>query len=64
MGAQLSTDAGRLRLAARFANWPIRRKLQALVLLPLLGVLPVLGVLLLLWINAALDRLLVTKVRA
>ena len=64
MGAQLSTDAGRLRLAARFANWPIRRKLQALVLMPLLGVLPVLGVLLLLWINAALDRLLVTKVRA
>lgn len=45
-------------------DWPIRRKLLAMVLLPLLVVLPLLGVLLLVWGNAALDRLLVTKVRA
>ena len=43
---------------------PIRRKLLALVLLPLLGVLPLLGLVLLVWGNAALDRLLITKVRS
>ena len=48
----------------RFAQWPIRRKLQAMVLLPLLGVLPLLGLVLLVWGNAALDRLLITKVRS
>ncbi len=48
----------------RLAAMPIRRKLLALVLLPLLGVLPLLGLLLLVWGNAALDRLLITKVRA
>ena len=42
----------------------LRQKLLALVLLPLLGVLPLLGLLLLLWSNAAFDRLLITKVRA
>jgi hypothetical protein len=45
-------------------NWPIRRKLLAMVLLPLLVVLPLLGLLLLVWGNAALDQLLVTKVRS
>ena len=45
-------------------RWPIRRKLQAMVLLPLLGVLPLLGMVLLVWGNAALDRLLITKVRS
>ncbi|HJV71893.1 sensor histidine kinase [Ideonella sp.] len=49
---------------AELKNWPIRRKLLAMVLLPLLVVLPLLGVLLLVWGNAALDRLLVTKVRS
>jgi len=44
--------------------WPIRHKLLAMVLLPLVGVLPLLGVVLLVWGNAALDRLLVTKVRS
>jgi signal transduction histidine kinase len=43
---------------------PIRRKLLVMVLLPLLGVLPLLGALMLWWGNEALDRLLVTKVRA
>jgi len=46
------------------AHWPIRRKLQAMVLLPLLGVLPLLGLVLLVWGNAALDQLLITKVRS
>ena len=46
------------------ARWPIRRKLQAMVLLPLLGVLPLLGLVLLVWGNAALDQLLITKVRS
>ena len=51
------------RLAA-FAHWPVRRKLQAMVLLPLLGVLPLLGAVLLVWGNAAFDQLLITKIRA
>ena len=49
---------------SRLAALPIRRKLLALVLLPLLGVLPLLGLVLLVWGNAALDRLLITKVRS
>ena len=53
-----------LQRPGRFAAWPIRRKLLAMVLLPLLGVLPLLGLVLLVWGNAALDRLLITKVRA
>ena len=48
----------------RFGAWPIRRKLLAMVLLPLLGVLPLLGAVLLVWGNAAVDRLLITKVRS
>ena len=47
-----------------FAAWPIRRKLLAMVLLPLVVVLPLLGLVLLVWGNAALDRLLITKVRS
>jgi signal transduction histidine kinase len=42
----------------------IRKKLLALVLLPLLGVLPLLGAFLLWWGNAAFDQLLTTKVRS
>ena len=47
-----------------FRQLPIRRKLLALVLLPLVVVLPMLGLVLLLWGNLALDRLLQTKVRS
>jgi signal transduction histidine kinase len=42
----------------------IRKKLLAMVLLPLVVVLPLLGLFLLWWGNEAFDRLLVTKVRA
>ena len=56
--------ADRRRPRRWFAAWPIRRKLLAMVLLPLLGVLPLLGLVLLVWGNAALDRLLITKVRS
>ena len=45
-------------------TWPIRRKLLAMVLLPLGVVLPLLGVVLLVGGNTALDRLLITKVRS
>lgn len=48
----------------RFQSLTIRKKLLAMVLLPLLGVLPLLGLLLLWWSNAAFDRLLITKIRA
>ncbi|MBP6899769.1 MAG: cache domain-containing protein [Burkholderiaceae bacterium] len=51
-------------VAARVGRWTIRRKLQAMVLLPLVVVLPLLGLVLLVWGNAALDRLLETKVRS
>ena len=47
-----------------FARLPIRGKLLALALLPLLGVLPLLGAGLLWWGDTALDALLRTKVRA
>jgi two-component system NtrC family sensor kinase len=53
-----------LRRPGRFAAWPLRRKLLAMVLLPLVGVLPLLGLVLLVWGDAALDRLLITKVRS
>lgn len=62
MGRDLTRPAWLDRLA--FRRWPIRRKLLAMVLLPLLVVLPLLGLALLWWGNMALDRLLVTKVRA
>jgi signal transduction histidine kinase len=42
----------------------IRKKLLAMVLLPLAVVLPLLGLFLLWWGNEAFDRLLVTKVRS
>jgi len=48
----------------RFAHWPIRRKLLAMVLLPLLVVLPLLGLLLLVWADMAIDRMLTAKVRS
>ena len=48
----------------RFGAWPIRRKLLVMVLLPLLGVLPLLGIGLLVWGDAAIDRLLIAKVRS
>ncbi len=50
--------------ARRFHALPVRGKLLALVLLPLVVVLPLLGVALLAWASVALDRLLITKVRA
>jgi signal transduction histidine kinase len=53
-----------LKLAGGFARLPIRHKLLALALLPLLGVLPLLGAGLAWWGNEALDGLLRTKVRA
>lgn len=53
-----------MTLASRFQRLPIRSKLLAMVLLPLVVVLPLLGLLLLVWGNVALDRLLITKVRS
>lgn len=50
--------------AGWFARLPVRSKLLALALLPLLGVLPLLGAGLLWWGDTALDALLRTKVRA
>ena len=51
-------------VGARFARAPIRSKLLALALLPLVLVLPLLGLLLLAWSNYAFDTLLITKIRA
>ncbi len=48
----------------RFQTLPIRTKLLAMVLVPLLVVLPLLGVILLLWLNTAFDQLLTTKIRS
>lgn len=50
--------------ARRFQQLSIRHKLLALVLLPLWVVLPLLGLGLLVWGDAALDRMLVAKVRS
>ncbi|HEY6133978.1 MAG TPA: cache domain-containing protein [Rubrivivax sp.] len=47
-----------------FQQLSIRKKLLALVLMPLLVVLPLLGVLLLVWSDMAVDRLLITKIRS
>ncbi|MEN9631018.1 MAG: hypothetical protein RJA10_4246 [Pseudomonadota bacterium] len=47
-----------------FKALSIRNKLLVMVLVPLLVVLPLLGLILLLWSNAAVDRLLITKVRS
>ncbi len=49
---------------AGFSQLSIRNKLLTLVLMPLAVVLPLLGVLLLVWGDAALDRLLITKIRS
>jgi two-component system, NtrC family, sensor kinase len=51
-------------LLIHFARLPIRGKLLAMVLLPLAVALPLISVVLLLWADAAFDRLLVTKIRA
>jgi two-component system, NtrC family, sensor kinase len=48
----------------RFQHLSIRHKLLALVLLPLLVVLPLLGLGLLIYGDAALDRMLIAKVRS
>lgn len=53
-----------VRAGASFARLSIRHKLLVMVLLPLVVVLPLLGLLLLWWSNAAIDRLLITKVRS
>ncbi|PPE65225.1 sensor histidine kinase [Caldimonas caldifontis] len=53
-----------VRAGASFARLSIRHKLLVMVLLPLAVVLPLLGMLLLWWSNAAIDRLLITKVRS
>jgi two-component system NtrC family sensor kinase len=42
----------------------VRHKLMALALLPLLAVLPLLLATLVVWGNAAFDRLLITKIRS
>lgn len=51
-------------LTTRWLTYSIRNKLLAMALLPLLVVLPLLVGALLLWGNAAYDRLLITKVRS
>ncbi len=53
-----------MKLRARLARQPIRTKLLAMVLMPLLVVLPLLGLILAVWGNAAVDRMLITKIRA
>ena len=53
-----------MKLWAGFSQLSIRNKLLTLVLMPLAVVLPLLGVLLLVWGDAALDRLLITKIRS
>ena len=53
-----------MRGGGPFRRLSIRNKLLVLVLLPLAVVLPLLGLLLLVWSNAALDRLLIAKVHA
>jgi two-component system NtrC family sensor kinase len=52
------------RLRPRWINLSIRSKLLAMALLPLLVVLPLLLGALVLWGNAAYDRVLITKVRS
>jgi signal transduction histidine kinase len=51
-------------LLKRFQQLPIRSKLLAMVLVPLVVVLPLLGVTLLFWLNTAFDQLLTTKIRS
>jgi two-component system NtrC family sensor kinase len=54
----------RALLAPRWITHSIRNKLLAMALLPLLVVLPLLVGALVIWGNAAYDRLLITKVRS
>uniref|UniRef100_UPI0034540671 sensor histidine kinase n=1 Tax=Hylemonella sp. TaxID=2066020 RepID=UPI0034540671 len=54
----------RALLAPRWLTHSIRNKLLAMALLPLLVVLPLLVGALVIWGNAAYDRLLITKVRS
>ena len=51
-------------MLTHFRNLPIRNKLLAMVLVPLALVLPLLGAILLVWGNAAFDKLLITKVQS
>jgi two-component system, NtrC family, sensor kinase len=51
-------------MLTRLRHLPIRTKLLAMVLVPLALVLPLLGLLLLVWGNAAFDKLLITKVQS
>lgn len=51
-------------VSSRFARLSIRNKLLVMVLVPLAGVLPVLGLILLWWSSVAIDRVLITKIRA
>lgn len=53
-----------MRVLSWFSRLPIRGKLLAMVLLPLAVALPLISGVLLLWADAAFDRLLVTKIRA
>jgi two-component system NtrC family sensor kinase len=65
MGAPVTgTAALRALLAPRWLTHSIRNKLLAMALLPLLVVLPLLVGALVIWGNAAYDRLLITKVRS
>jgi signal transduction histidine kinase len=64
MTAAPSRTAASPSVPSLFAQLSIRNKLLALVLLPLAGVLPLLGAILLGWSSVALDRVLVTKIRA
>lgn len=52
------------RPLTRWLRQSVRNKLLAMALLPLLVVLPLMMLVLLLWSNAAYDRLLIAKVRA
>lgn len=51
-------------MLSRLRDLPVRTKLLAMVLVPLALVLPLLGLLLLVWGNAAFDKLLITKVQS
>ncbi len=62
-GTRTGTETGPTS-SGLFNRLSIRNKLLVMVLLPLLGVLPLLCGFLLWWASAALDQLLVTKVRS
>lgn len=66
MGRDVKQNAGALLalLTPRWIAHSIRNKLLAMALLPLLVVLPLLVGVLVIWGNAAYDRLLITKVRS